>query len=89
MTMLTTPELPPEEYYSEHCAAGFPSAGVCHCTLGEVLASAGALCALCGVLVGPYDRGTLLEVEEADGLQRSHIPRSTDTGWGPVLATVD
>ena len=56
------------------------SAGVCHCTLGEVLASAGALCALCGVLVGPYDRGTLLEAEEADGLQRSHIPRNTDTG---------
>ena len=24
MTTLTTPELPPEEYYSEHCAAGFP-----------------------------------------------------------------
>ena len=24
MTTLTTPELPPEEYYSEHCAARFP-----------------------------------------------------------------
>ena len=24
MTTLTTPELPPEEYYSEHCAAMFP-----------------------------------------------------------------
>ena len=65
------------------------SAGVCHCTLGEVLASAGALCALCGVLVGPYDRGTPLEAEEADGLHRSHIPRSTETGWGPALAAVD
>ena len=65
------------------------SAGVCHCTLGEVLASAGALCALCGVLAGPYDRGTLFEAEEADGLQRSHIPRNTDTGGGPDVAAVD
>ena len=63
------------------------SAGVCHCTLGEVLASAGALCALCGVR--PYDRGTPLEADEADGLHRSHIPRSTETGGGPTLGAAD
>ena len=59
--------------------------GVCHCTQEADLASAGALCARCGVLVGPYDRGGPLEAEEAEGLHRSHIPRNTETFWGPVL----
>ena len=59
--------------------------GVCHCTQEADLASAGALCARCGVPLGPYDRGGPLEAEEAEGLHRSHIPRSTETGWGPVL----
>ena len=64
------------------------SAGVCHWTLGDALVSAGALWALCGVRAGPYDRGIPLETEEADGLQRSHMLRSTDTGGGPGAVLV-
>ena len=39
---------------------------------GEDLDSAGALCARCGDLVGPYSCGCLPEDEDAGGLHLSH-----------------
>ena len=58
---------------------------VCHCTQEVDLASAGALCARCVDLAGPYVRGSPLEAEDVEDLHRSHSPCHTEARWGPAL----
>ena len=51
----------------------------------SALVSAGALCALCGDLAGPYDLEGLAMSDDVWGLHRFHSPCSIETGWGPEL----
>ena len=65
--------------------AGVAAGGMALGALEMDLASAGALCARCVDLAGPYVRGSPLEAEEVGDIHRSHSPCHTEARWGPAL----